>query len=58
MMNKDFKDEKDKDIDSAIQQIASDANLYGLDAERVKHIWFSALLQQVADNELENHQAH
>lgn len=49
---------EDKEIDVAIQQIASDANLYGLDAERVKQIWFSALLQQVADNELKNQQAH
>lgn len=49
---------EEKEIDTAIQQIASDANLYGLDAERVKQIWFSALLQQVADNELGNQQAH
>lgn len=56
MTNEHLNDEKE--IDNAIQQIASDANLYGLDAERVRQIWFSALLQQVADNELENHQAH
>ncbi|ACV26531.1 hypothetical protein [Kangiella koreensis] len=49
---------EEKEIDVAIQQIARDVNLYGLDAEKVKKIWFSALLQQVADNELDNQQAH
>ncbi len=45
--------DNDKDIDEVIQQVANDASLYGLDAEKVKEIWFDALLRQVADNELE-----
>ena len=49
--------EMDKDIDKVIQQVANDASLYGLDAEKVKEIWLDALLRQVADNELEK-QAH
>lgn len=49
--------ETDKDIDKVIQQVANDASLYGLDAEKVKEIWFEALLRQVADNEL-NKKAH
>ncbi len=49
---------EEKEIDSAIKQIASDVSLYGLDAERVKQIWFSALLQQIADNEIKDQQAH
>ena len=49
--------EQDKDIDKVIQQVANDASLYGLDAEKVKEIWLDALLRQVADNELER-QAH
>ncbi|HEY9031748.1 MAG TPA: hypothetical protein VIM93_10340 [Kangiella sp.] len=56
-MNKEHRIEE-KEIDAAIQQIASDVNLYGLDADKVKKIWFSVLLQQVADNELDNQQAH
>ncbi|AKE52162.1 hypothetical protein TQ33_1202 [Kangiella geojedonensis] len=56
IMNNDTFDksyETDKDIDEVIQQVANDASLYGLDAEKVKEIWFDALLRQVADNELE-----
>ena len=45
--------DNDQDIDEVIQQVANDASLYGLDAEKVKEIWFDALLRQVADNELE-----
>lgn len=45
--------ERDKDIDEVIKQVANDASLYGLDAEKVKEIWLEALLRQVADNELE-----
>ncbi|RDX35649.1 hypothetical protein DZA50_06820 [Kangiella sp. HD9-110m-PIT-SAG07] len=45
--------DSDKDIDEVIQQVANDASLYGLDADKVKEIWFDALLRQVADNELE-----
>ena len=43
----------EKDIDKVIKQVANDANLYGLDADKVQEIWLAALLQQVADNELD-----
>ncbi|WP_223670814.1 hypothetical protein [Kangiella shandongensis] len=42
-----------KDIDQVIQQVANDANLYGLDASKVQEIWLDALLRQIADNELD-----
>lgn len=45
--------DSEKDIDKVIQQVANDASLYGLDADKVQEIWLAALLQQVADNELE-----
>jgi hypothetical protein len=49
----DQSQDSDKDIDEVIKQVANDASLYGLDAEKVKQIWFEALLKQVADNELD-----
>lgn len=42
---------QEKDIDKAIREIAADANLYGLDAKKVRSIWFQALLEEVAEND-------